>query len=49
MMGTMIAEIDLKANSGDLPLNISNFPAGTYIVTLQVDGKTVLHQKLIKK
>lgn len=49
MTGTMAAEIDLKANKGDLPLNISNFPAGTYIVTLQADGRTVLHQKLIKK
>lgn len=49
MTGTMAAEIDLKANKGDLPLNISNFPAGTYIIALQADGRTVLHQKLIKK
>lgn len=48
MLGTLVAEIDLKANSGHLPLNISNFPAGTYIITLQADGKTLLHQKLIK-
>lgn len=49
MLGTLVTEINLKANSGDLPLDISRFPAGTYIITLQADGNTVLHQKLIKK
>jgi len=49
MLGTLVADIDLKANSDDLPLDISRFPAGTYIITLQADGNTVLHQKLVKK
>ena len=49
MPGTLVADIDLKTNSDDLPLDISRFPAGTYIITLQADGNTVLHQKLVKK
>jgi len=49
LLGVLVTEIDLKANKGDLPLDISRFPAGTYLITLQADGTTVLHQKLIKK
>src|SRR5690606_33030439 len=49
MLGTLVAEINLHTNNDDLPLDISRFPAGTYIITLQADGNTVLHQKLIKK
>lgn len=49
IVGTLVAEINLKTNHDNLPLDISQFPAGTYIVTLQADGETVLHQKLIKK
>lgn len=39
----------LYHDSGSLPIDISGLPTGTYIITLQADGKTVLHQKLIKK
>lgn len=49
ILGTPVTEIDLKANSGDVPIDLSRFPAGTYIITLQADGQTILHQKLIKK
>jgi len=49
MLGTLITEIELTANNSNLPIDISRFPAGTYIITLQADGSTVLHQKLIKK
>src|SRR5690606_570818 len=49
MLGTLVTELDLKANSGDIPLDISRFPSGTYIISLQADGNTILHQKLVKK
>ncbi len=47
--GRLVSEIILDAHSGSLPIDISGLPTGTYIITLQADSKTVLHQKLIKK
>src|SRR5690606_39970979 len=47
--GRLVAEIAVEEHFGTLALDISRFPSGTYIITLQADGNTVLHQKLIKK
>lgn len=49
MSGILVARIDLSANSGDVLLDISRFPSGVYLISLQADGQTILHQKLIKK
>src|SRR5690606_7216643 len=37
MLITLLTKLDLKANRGDIPLDISRFPSGTYIISLQAD------------
>lgn len=49
MSGRLVTTIDLDTNHDDVLLDISTWPSGTYIISLQADGKTILHQKLIKK
>lgn len=47
--GRRVSTIKLDKNSDDVVLDTAKLPVGTYIISLQADGKTVLHQKLIKK
>ena len=47
--GRLVSTIKLNKNSDDVVLDTAKLPAGTYIISLQADGKTILHQKLIKK
>jgi len=47
--GRLVTTIKLKENRGDILLDTANWPSGTYIISLQADGKAVMHQKLIKK
>lgn len=49
MSGSLISVVRLDKNSGDILFDTSSFPSGVYIISLQANGNTVLHQKLIKK
>lgn len=49
VLGVQRAKQLVNAGKGEVIINVSHLSPGTYIVNLEVDGKTLVQQKLIKK
>ncbi|MBW3519964.1 PKD domain-containing protein [Flavobacterium sp. NKUCC04_CG] len=47
--GMQRAKQKVSGNKGEVTLNVHQLAAGTYIVSLEADGKRIIQQKLIKK
>lgn len=49
VMGIQRISQEVKGNKGEVSLNVGRLSPGTYVVSLEADGKRITQQKLIKK
>jgi hypothetical protein len=48
-MGLQRYDVKVSGKDGEITLDVSRFTPGTYIITLEADGKRIATEKLIKK
>jgi hypothetical protein len=49
IMGLQRYDVKVSGKDGEITLDVSRFTPGTYIITLEADGKRIATEKLIKK
>lgn len=49
IMGVQRSKQQINGSEGEVDLNVSHLTPGTYVVSLEADGKRIVQQKLIKK
>lgn len=49
MMGVRLHHQKIEGKAGEVSLNVRHFTRGTYLITLEADGKRIATEKLIKK
>lgn len=49
LLGRPVFQIQVHDSNGNVPLDISRFPSGYYVVLLKENGEALQQQKLIVK